>query len=321
MSVVVTGAAGFLGCALVRALLARGETVVGIDRRPQAPRDGLIPLTADLLDRDSSVHAALAGARAVVHLAARPGVRDRGPEAAGRRHWDNVLATARVLALVPRDVPLVVTSSSSVYGGAVGGRPSRECDPLRPRGGYAQSKVEVERLCRQRLDAGGSVAIARPFTVIGAGQRPDMALSRWLAAATLGRPLRIFGSLTRTRDLTEVRDVARALLALVDRRALGTVNVGTGIGHSLQEMVDAVAVAAGVDVQVTVEPAGEDEVPDSLADVTRLRRLAGFVPHTDLPAAVARQLAASGLPLPPPLPTGAIPAVRLPERPDALARL
>lgn len=307
MSMVVTGAAGFLGSALVRALLARGGTVVGIDRRPQVPRPGLLTLTADLLDGDRAVEAALASAAAVVHLAARPGVRDRGPYVAALQRRDNVAATARVLARVPLDVPLVVASSSSVYGGATGGRPSSESDPMHPRGGYARSKVEVEQLCRRRLDAGGLVAVARPFTVVGEGQRPDMALSRWLTAAVAGRPLRVFGSLSRTRDLTDVRDVARVLIALADRGSVGTVNVGTGTGHTLQDMVAAVAAAVGTDVQVALEPAADDEVPDSLADINRVRRLVGFVPHTELPAVVARQFAAAG------------PRTRLTEHPRVLA--
>ncbi len=318
MSVVVTGAAGFLGSAVVQALLRRGDAVVGIDRREQAPRPGLPALTADLLDGNDAVEDALMRAHTVIHLAARPGVRDSGPDVARLRHRDNVLATSRVLALVPRDVPLLVTSSSSVYGGATSG-PSRESDPLRPRGGYARSKVEVEHLCRRRLEKGGVTIIARPFTVVGEGQRPDMALSRWLAAAAAGQPLRIFGSLARTRDLVDVRAAARALIALAGKGAPGVVNVGTGVGHSLQEMVDAVAGAVGRRVRVSMEPAAAEEVPDSLADVDRLRRLAGFVPRTDLPAVVARQFAAFGHPLASGV--GPCPQLRLPEHANALAEL
>jgi len=291
VATVVTGAAGFLGRSLVALLLARGEPVVAVDRRPVEPRPGLTPLTADLADPDEPVRAALAAADRVFHLAGLPGVRDRCPPAA--RHRDNVLATEQVLAAVPARTPLVFTSSSSVYGGSDCGRASAERDPVRPRGDYARSKVAAEVRCRSRLAAGGQVVVARPFTVAGPHQRPDMALARWIEAATTGRPVRILGSPDRTRDVTDVGQVARALVALADQEVRGTVNIGTGAGHSLAALVAAVAAALDVEVRTELAPAHPAEVRDTLADPARLRRLIGWVPQTDLPALVARQVAAA----------------------------
>ncbi len=297
MTAVVTGAAGFIGRHLVHALLDAGERVIGIDREPQEPRTGLTILTADLLDRDELVHAALASADVVFHLAGCPGVRDNRPDVRQRRHRDNVLATAAVLTAVPLATPLVVTSSSSVYGGARDGRPSAETDPVRPRGGYAESKVVVERLCHTRLRAGGVVAIARPFTVAGEGQRPDMALAQWIAAARAGRPLRILGSPDRTRDVTDVRDCVRALIALAEREVRGVVNIGTGVGHTLRALVAAVAAALDVEIRTYTAAADPAEAPDTRADTRKLARLVGFVPQTDLPALVARQARAHAAPI------------------------
>src|SRR5918994_165350 len=143
------------------------------------------------------------------------------------------------LAGVPRGTPLVVTSSSSVYGGAAG-RPSHEDDPLRPLGGYARSKAAVERLCARRLAAGGLVTVARPFTVAGEGQRPDMALARWIAAVRARRPVPVLCSPGRTRDVTDVRDVVRALRLAAERRVAGPLNVGTGRPRTLAELAAAV---------------------------------------------------------------------------------
>lgn len=297
MQVVVTGAAGFLGRALTGALLTDGIAVTTVDRRPYDdsvhPADpGVRVLTADLLGRDDRVRQALAAADAVFHLAGCPGVRDHGPAVSWARHRDNVLATARVLALVPADTPLVVTSSSSVYGGTPG-QPSAEGDPLRPLGGYARSKVAVERLCAVRAAAGGKVVVARPFTVAGEGQRPDMALASWLAAARAGRPLRVLGSLDRTRDVTDVRDVVRVLRGLAVCGEPGPVNVGTGVGRPLRDLVAAVAAALDADVRTEVVPAGREEPADTLADTRRLRTLLGYVPQTDLLDLVTRQAAAA----------------------------
>ncbi|WP_283134095.1 NAD-dependent epimerase/dehydratase family protein [Rhizohabitans arisaemae] len=287
MAAIVTGSAGFIGRSLVRALLDRGEHVVGIDRLHQTIEPGFTPITADLLDGDPRVYSALRDAGAVYHLAGCPGVRDQGVGIGRRRTRDNVLATRLVLAAVPIGVPLVVTSSSSVYGGARDGRPSLETDRMDPIGGYARSKAEVERLCAVR----GGVTVVRPFTVAGEGQRPDMALSRWIAAARAGRPLRILGSPERTRDITDVRDTVRALIALAWRNVGGVVNIGTGVGHTLRAMVKAVGDALNIRPDWYVEPAAAEEVSDSLADIRRLRELAGFTPVTDLTAVVARQAA------------------------------
>ncbi|MGQ0844657.1 MAG: NAD-dependent epimerase/dehydratase family protein [Sporichthyaceae bacterium] len=294
MTVVVTGSAGFLGRAVVARLLAAGRPVLGIDRLPapvQGP--GHRELCVDLLDADPRTAAALRTAGGVVHLAGCPGVRDRRPDVAWHRHRDNVLATAVVLAATDRDTPVVVSTSSSIYGGSSDGRPCREDDALRPRGGYARSKAEVEALCQAHNCAGGRVVLARPFTVAGEGQRPDMALALWIEAALAGRPLRILGSPDRTRDLTDVRQVARALVDLLNAGIPGPVNVGTGVGHSLAQMVAAVGAGLGLPVSIEVEPAAHDEVRDTLADTTRLRELIGWAPSTDLADLVARQIASA----------------------------
>jgi nucleoside-diphosphate-sugar epimerase len=296
VTAVVTGAAGFLGRILVSALSTAGERVIGIDRQPQAARPGVHLIAADLLGGDPAVLAALADADAVFHLAGCPGVRDETQGIAVRRYRDNVLATAFVTAAVPRRTPLVVTSSSSVYGGARHGRPSREGDRLRPRGGYAQSKLLVERICDSRIEAGGMATVVRPFTVAGEGQRPDMALARWIAAARAGRALVVFGSRSRSRDVTDVRQVAEALIALAARGHRGPVNVGTGTGHSLAAMVAAIGEALDLEVETVGGQAQPAEVADTRADTRLLRRLIGWAPETDLLALVRRQIAATVAP-------------------------
>lgn len=293
MLTVVTGSAGFIGRALVRALASRGE-VIGIDRLAQQATPGVTALSADLLAGDPRVRSALARADTVFHLAGCPDVRDPRRDADEHRYRDNVLATAAVLAAVPPASRLLVTSSSSVYGGTSPGRPSGESDPLRPRGGYARSKFLVEQLCTAREQAGGRITVVRPFTVAGEGQRPGMALALWIAAARDGRPLRLIGSPRRSRDITDVRDVVQALVDLAGTEAAGVVNLGSGVGRSLAELASVVSRVVGVEVHTEVVPAAGVEVRHTLADTRRLRRLVGWVPETDLDALLSRQLAAAG---------------------------
>lgn len=294
-AVVVTGAAGFIAGHVVTTLLEAGQQVVAIDRRPQPPHlpddVRLTYLTRELSEPDDEVSCALGEADAVLHLAGCPGVRDRAPDVEPRRLRDNVRATGAVLAATPLATPVVVVSSSSVYGGSRWGTPCREDDRLAPRGGYALSKVQAERLCAMRRDGGGSVTVARPFSVAGERQRPDMALSIWLDAARAGLPLTVLGSLRRTRDVTDVRDVAAALVALARRDPSTTVNVGTGRAWTLDQLTAAVLAATGRDVPRVVVSASEQDVRHSLACTARLRALTGLTPRTDLAALVARQAA------------------------------
>lgn len=284
MTIVVTGSSGFLGSALMAALERAGLDRLGIDRRPPASA-GTPALLADLLGADPAVEDALRTADAVVHLAACAGVRERVSERTRSR--DTVQTCALVSRLVPRHVPLLVASSSSVYGGARG-RACREDDTLRPRGSYARSKMEVEGLCAWRAAFGGQVTVLRPFTVIGEGQRPDMALARWAVAARAGQPLSVLGSLERTRDVTDVRAVAAALVGLLQRGGNGCVNVGGGRPRSLGALVAAVGRALDLAVRVRLLPAPVEEPHDTHADPTRLRHLLGWTPETDLDDAVRR---------------------------------
>lgn len=290
--VVVTGAAGFIGRHVVAALRAQGHRVTGLDRRSWTPDLGEQAVVADLLD--PAVRPVLGRAAAVVHLAGCPGVRDDRPDA-GRWRWrDNVLAGQTVLDAVPIGTPLVVASSSSVYGGAGTPRAPRACredDPRRPRGGYARSKAALEDLCQAARADGRRIGVLRPFTVAGEGQRPDMALHRWIEAVRTGRPVRVFGSLERRRDVTDVADVARAVVAALDRHLDGPCNVGTGSTHRLADLVDAVVAAAGRPAHVRVVAAGSQEVAATRADTAHCRAALGFVPTTDLPSLVARQAA------------------------------
>ena len=294
MSIVVTGAAGFLGRATVAELRRRGADVVALDRHPMPamPDAGgsCLALTGDLLDRDELADTALRDASAVLHLAGCPGVRDRSPDVARRRSRDNVEATRRVLQTVPLEVPVVVTSSSSVYGGSRG-RPSAESDQLAPLGGYARSKVVVEQLCAERARRGGLVTVVRPFTVVGENQRADMAIARWLAAARDGRPLQVLGSLDRSRDFTDVREVARVLACLSERAPGGALNIGSGCRRPLREVVAAVADAVGGTVRTVVTPAASVEPAETWADTRRLAKVVGFVPVTDLREVVRRAAA------------------------------
>lgn len=319
--VVVTGAAGFIGGHLIRRLAADGHTVVGIDRRPVS--GPAITVCGDLSSPGTAIIAALRDADAVFHLAGCPGVRTRGPHIARRRIRDNVLASALTLSLTPHATPVVLASSSSVYGGARRGHdgwtPSHEDGPRRPRGAYARSKVALERLAALRAARGGRVAVARPFTVTGPGQRSDMLVATWLRAVAAGDPLPVVGSLDRRRDLTDVDDVVEGMVRLAVRGVQATVNLGTGRAHSLRDVARSVSVAVGRRPQARMLPPTTDEPDATLAHTGRCQRLLGFVPTTDLTALVTRQATAAGIA--PPVTSSRVAATPVRRRPPPPGRL
>lgn len=292
MKAVVTGSAGFIGSHLVDELIARGCRITGIDRRPEPDAPGYSHHLADLADDPyrNGLSRVIADADVVFHLAAQPGVRGGGPAIEKLRRRDNVIATRNLLAVTPPITPVIATSSSSVYGGSRNGAPSREVDPLRPRGGYARSKVAMEALCEARRAAGGVITVIRPFTVAGERQRPDMAFSLWFAALRRGEPIRIFGSESRSRDVTDVRHVVEGLLRAWERGVSETVNLGTGVGHRLIDLALALLDVSGLNGDIVLQPVPADDVDATLADTARCRRLLGFVPETDLRGLLGRQI-------------------------------
>jgi len=268
--VLVTGGAGFIGQHLVAALLARGDRVRVLDNFDDAYDPALksVPAGAELVRGDvcdpGVVRAALRGVDGVCHLAGRAGVRESivDPEPYGR---NNVGATITLLhamraASVAR---MVFTSSSSVYGAA--GGPSRESDPAdRPTSPYAASKRAAELFCAA---SGLDVTVARLFTVYGPGQRPGMAIARFVRLARTGETIPVFGDGTSLRDYTWVGDTVEGLLRGLDRsEGYRVVNLGGGNPVAMTELLAAVADATGRQLKVRWLPPQPGDVPVTHAD-------------------------------------------------------
>lgn len=290
MSVVVTGGSGFIGHHLRQHLTSMGQRVVSVDRRAMAgPRFGATQVQADILADDRAVRRHVSEASHVFHLAGLPGVRGGGHDIARRRYLDNVLATRKVLEWADPSAVVVIASSSSVYGGSSSPSGSRESDTLRPRGGYARSKVQMEVEAAEYLERGRSIVIARLFTVVGERQRHDMAFSRWLLHARRGEELPVFGSSRSARDFSDVRAVCPALYDLGTSGYAGVVNVGTGAPRRLSECISWIRSVTGIDVRVQMRESGPEEVERTCANVDKLQLFIGRSISTDLEDVLRRQ--------------------------------
>lgn len=292
MSVLVTGAAGFIGFHVCRALLRRGHTVVGVDlpsqSRLQQARTRELGSTMtfrwlDLADRDAC-EACFAEVRPsdVVHLAARVGVRASTADPHGYVQA-NVTAFMNVLASSVGVRHLVYASSSSVYGAAE--VPFREGIVGEPLSIYAATKRADELLAAswsrlRQLPCTG----LRLFTVYGPWGRPDMAVYRFAEAIAQGRPIQVFDKGEMLRDFTYAADIAEALCRLlpVPPQFHRITNVGAGRPEPVSRLVDLLEAAMGQPAIRVYADADASECQATWADLEVLESLTGYRPTTAL---------------------------------------
>ncbi|MGH9056977.1 MAG: GDP-mannose 4,6-dehydratase [Acidimicrobiales bacterium] len=276
MRVLVTGSKGFVGGWLIAELESRGDSVIGLDAE--------VDVTDAALLTESVTGAA---PDAICHLAARASVGTSWSDPAGTFSV-NTLGTVNVLgaALECRPRPRVLlVSSSEVYGTvAPVDLPIGEDRRFAPRSPYAASKAAAEMAGLQAwLGPGLEVVRARPFNHTGAGQRTDFvvpALARQVVEAARGdRGALETGNLDARRDITDVRDVARAYRDLLEAGDPGTAyNVCRGESISIHDVAKRLLAIAGADLPIVVDPGRvrEAEIPDLRGDPARLHGATGW---------------------------------------------
>ncbi len=296
-TVLVTGAAGFIGSQLVDALVDDGREVVGLDsfdsfydeseklRNVEAASksSGFRLVRGDVRDADL-VRDLLTETRfdCIVHLAALAGVRPslERPSAYAdvNVNGTSILLETAVRSGAPR---FVFASSSSVYGERESG-PFLETDrvdhPLSP---YAATKKSAELLCHAFHSAHGlNVTCVRFFTAYGPRQRPDLAIRRFAERMLRGEPIPIYGDGSAVRDFTYVGDVTDGLVRAVDR-SLGyaILNFGAGRAISVLEMIEQLEHTLGVTAAKDFQSPQVGDVPRTLADITAARKALGYEPR------------------------------------------
>jgi GDP-4-dehydro-6-deoxy-D-mannose reductase len=288
-SVLVTGANGFVGPHLARALVVRGAVVHGLGLGGPAAEPRLASWAeVDLADAGGLTGAIAACAPgAIIHLA--------GQSSAGRSFQDpegtfraNVTGTWHLLDAVRAAAPrarVIVVSTSEVYGPCAPGTRMAEDAPFRPVSPYGLSKAAVDQLAAAYGAAHGlDVVRARPFGHAGPGQTPQFVIPAWaqqLAAIEAGRaePVLRVGNLDVVRDLSDVRDIVEGYCALVERGTSGGVyNLCRGEGVLLADVVNRMAAMASVPVRVEVDPARlrPADLPYLVGDPSRTERECGW---------------------------------------------
>jgi UDP-glucuronate 4-epimerase len=312
MTVVVTGAAGFIGYHVALALLARGEQVVGIDIVNDYYDVGLkearlAHLTvhkdfvfhrSDIADADA-VSAILAGAGAisgVVHLAAQAGVRYSLQNPYAYVH-SNLLGQVAMFEAVRRLDPapaLVYASSSSVYGGNTKFPFSVEDRVDHPVSLYAATKRGGELLAESYAAIYGMPSTGlRFFTVYGPWGRPDMAYFSFTEAILAGQPIPVFNEGRLERDFTYIDDVVAGILAAVERpadpaRPHRLYNLGNNKPEPLLRFIEVIETALGCKAMLDLKPMQPGDVKATAADIDDSTRDLGFLPRIGLDEGIPR---------------------------------
>lgn len=305
-TVFITGVAGFIGSHVAEALLRRGDAVVGLDNfDPFYPRvikeRNLAALSAfpgfRFVEGDIRDPAALqrwgkeGTPGALIHLAAKAGVRPSVADPAGYADV-NVLGTTRVLAFArDRAVPRVVfASSSSVYGGnekVPFSEDDRVDHPVSP---YAATKKAGELLCQTFAHLHGmNIASLRFFTVYGPRQRPEMAIHKFTRLIFEGKEIGLFGDGSTRRDYTYIDDIVGGVLgALSAPPGHRIYNLGESSTISLADLVSLLEKTTGLRARRTFLPLQPGDVPVTYADISRARAEIGYDPKTPVAEGVEK---------------------------------
>ena len=310
--VIVTGAAGFVGSHVAHALLARGETVLGLDnlndyydvhlkeaRLTRLQQQAGFQFERVELSDKEAVFAAFGRvpeARRVVHLAAQAGVRYSMVDpyayvSANVMGHVTVLEAARKLERLEH---MVYASSSSVYGGSKA-LPFAEDDPVdTPVSLYAVTKRADELASHAYWHLYGmKLTGLRFFTVYGPWGRPDMAYYSFAQAITDGTPITVYDEGRLKRDFTYIDDIVAGVLACLDRppaegRPPLLFNIGNNRGELVSDLVSLLEQSLGRKAIVRSAPRPVADVVETCADLTAIEAHAGYRPTTPLSLGIPR---------------------------------
>lgn len=311
MTVLVTGAAGFIGYHVCAALLVRGETVIAVDeinsyydpalkearlaRLEGHPRFRFVKLSVADRAAVEALMAAEPGIDRIVHLAAQAGVRFSiiDPYAYVTA---NLLGHVVMLEAARHQKGLkhfVYASSSSVYGGNTK-MPFSEQDRVDlPVSLYGATKRADELMSHSYSHLYGvKQSGLRFFTVYGPWGRPDMAYFSFAQKIMQGEPITLYDNGTLRRDFTYIDDIVAGILGVLDNPPAGDaprlLNIGNNQSETVAKLVSLLEEGLGRKAVIESHPRPAADVTDTFADISEINALTGFRPTTPLDRGIPR---------------------------------
>ena len=310
MSILVTGAAGFIGSHVARALLARGEQVLGIDNfsdyydpvlkfarlKPLREDKGFTFLEADITDREAML--ALAGQHRldrIVHLAAQPGVRHSlvDPYLYVNTNVMGHLVMLELARRLPDLRHFVYASSSSVYGGNRK-QPFATADRVdHPLSLYAATKRADELLTETYVHLHKVKATGlRFFTVYGPWGRPDMSPYIFAKAIHDGAPIHLYHLGFVKRDYSYIDDIVAGTLAILDKPAEASshrlYNLAASRSEDILDVIKLFEKAFGKEAKIELKPGEPADMQETSADITDTMRDFDWKPKVTVEEGVPR---------------------------------
>ncbi|WIY03028.1 GDP-mannose 4,6-dehydratase [Amycolatopsis mongoliensis] len=315
MRYLITGGAGFIGSHLTEHLLERGHEVVALDNLSTGTLDNLAGVrehpgfrfVRGSVTDSAAVEACMAGVDAVFHLAAAVGVFTILDKTLESLRTNLHGAETMLDAALRHDVPILVASTSEIYGKNTADGLTEDADriigsPLKNRWSYAEAKALDETFAYlYAVEHGLRTVIVRPFNTVGPRQtgRYGMVVPRFVKQALAGEPITVFGDGQQTRCFCHVHDVVPALVALLsDETAYSKVfNLGSTEQTTIAQLAERVISATGSSSTIAKVPYeeaygdGYEDMQRRIPDCTRALEQIGFAPSRTLDDIIAAVVA------------------------------
>ena len=304
IKVTVTGACGFIGSHLTRKLIEKGYFVVGLDclddnLYSRLVKESRLKSLKQLNNFDyfnlniakDELDSSIKDSKFVFNLAAIPGqvlswtLFDQYVES-------NILGTKKVIDCCIRNnvVKIIHASTSSVYGKFAIGNELQDTKPISP---YGITKLAAENLLFALTNNNDlDFTILRYFSVYGPGQRPDMAIQKFLTAIKMGQEIDITGDGTQKRDISYVEDVVDATISALSLTEIKQIfNISGGKQFTLNQIIDECFKVSGQKSKVNYvdRPIGDQE--ETFGDISKAREKLGFNPIFDIGTGLFNQFA------------------------------
>ena len=308
-TIFITGVAGFIGSHMAHALLERGWTVLGIDSEQSAP--DMAPLRLAPLQAFSSFHYVRGNVRdralladlfaahpaidTVLHLAARAGVRQSrlNPHAYIEDNIEGQVTLLEACRSLPALKHILYASSSAVYGPSAP-LPFSESVPVEGQASFYATTKRMNELTAQTYSHlyGFAQTGMRFFTVYGPLGRPDMACYGFARAIRSGSPLTLWDADGLARDFTYIGDVVAAIIGLIEHPAeegeSRLYNIGYGQPRSVGDLIRCLETSLGKRAIIHRAPKPAEDMLQTWADTTALRKTIPWQPHVTLEEGIER---------------------------------